>query len=112
MFDFLNNASEKVLEKTFLKLLADFSSNDIETAAKDDMSLLLLTEQHNPKLLRTAAGISRGFRGQKHSLNMENVMEWLKDNREDLWISIISDNSKKAWLERQIDGFKAFLWPD
>ena len=110
MFDFLNNASEKILEKTFLKLLEGFSSNDLETAAKNDMSLLLLTKQNNPKLLRTAVGIASRFRGQKHLLNMKNVMEWLKDNREGLWISTVSDNGNKAWLGKQIDEFRDFLW--
>ena len=110
MFDFINGIGEKAIEDMFMKILKDFSENDLQAAVKGDVSLLLLTEQNNPKLLRMASGLARKFRGQKQHFTFQNLMQWLEGRRPDLYSSVIIDVKKKAWIENQIDSFRQFLF--
>jgi len=110
MLDILGEISEKAIEKLFMKLLEDFSSNDLEYAVENNVSLLLLTQEYRPKMLMLASGIARNFRGQGHLLNIDNVIKWLEANRKDFSIKIITDNNKKEWLKRQVDDFRNFLF--
>lgn len=110
MFDMINNASEAVLERFFLQLLDGFDREDLDEAVKSDVSLLDETVRHKPKALAVAEGAARRFRGQAHMVTPENVLQWLKAKRYELYFAFISDPKARAWLDRNIREFRAYLF--
>ena len=110
MFDWVNTASEKVIEKLFLDIIKDFTPQDLTWATNDNASLLLLTEKNSPKLLRTASGLAKGFQGQGHLLNSTNLMTWLEEKRKDLWLPVSISPRKRTWMQKQIEDFRRFLF--
>ena len=110
MFDFMNKVSEAAIEKMFLQLLKDFTSQDLTWATNEDVSLLLLTEKNSPKLLKTASGMARGFKSQGHLLNSTNMMLWLEEKRKDLWLPVSISPRKRVWMQKQIEDFRQFLF--
>ena len=110
MFDLVNTASEKIIEKLFLDIINDFTSSDLSWAVNENASLLLLTEKNSPKLLKTASRLARGFRGQGHHLNSTNMMIWLEEKRKDLWLPIKISPRKRVWMQKQIEDFRRFLF--
>lgn len=110
MFDWVDTASERAIEKLFLKLLESFDNDDLQKATDENLSLLLLTQEHRPKLLRTASAIAGRFRVQGYLLTYQNVLSWLKEHHRSLWFSIQLDKKKQKWLENQVNIFHKFLF--
>ena len=110
MFDFINGASEAVLERFFLQLLNPFDREDLDEAVRNDVSLLDETVKGNPKSLAIAEGAAKRFRGQAHMLTTENVLGWLKEKRYELYFAFISDPRARAWIDRQISEFREYLF--
>jgi len=110
MFDFLNGAGERVVERFFLKLIDPFDREDLEDAVRRDVSLLDETAAANPGLLSKAEALARRFRGQRGLLTVENIIEWMKDRRPELYFYLASDPAAHAWIDRQIREFRDFLF--
>jgi len=108
--NFMDNMSETVVEQMFLQLLKDFTVNDLSWATSNNVSLLALTEKNNPKLLRTASGLAKKFKGQGYLLNTKNVMIWLKEKRPELYTSLNLVPERKVWLSKQVNDFRQFLF--
>lgn len=110
MFDWVDSASEKTIEKLFIKLLEDFDTDDLEYATKNNVSLILLTQKHKPKLLNIASSLASNFKNQGHLLTIDNVMKWLEMKRRDFWFKIILDEKKRDWLAKQVYDYRVFLF--
>jgi len=110
MFDFINGASEAVLERFFLQLLDGFDREDMDEAVRNDVSLLDETAKHNPRALAVAERAAQRFGGQSHLLTTNNVLKWIKTKRYELYFGIVSDPKARKWLDRQISEFRAYLF--
>jgi len=110
MFNFMEKVSEATIEKLFLDIIKDFSTANLTWATENDASLLLMTQQNSPKLLRTASGLAKGFKGCGHYLNSTNMLLWLKEKRPEIHTAIILNPKKKAWMQKQIEDFRRFLF--
>jgi hypothetical protein len=109
-FDILDKAGEKTVERIFLSLLEEFKAEDIDTAVKEDISLLDNTANFRPKTLALAERLAKQFNGQQKHLTFDNVMLWLSEKREDFYFRIRFNMEAQKWLERQIKEIKEFLW--
>ena len=110
MFDFINDAGEVAVEKLFLQVIGGFTIADLRWATDSGASLLLLTQENNPKLLRMASGLARGFNCQGYHLNTTNVLKWLKDKRPEVYVSVNVNPRMRKWLDRNVEEFRRFLF--
>ena len=110
MFNWINGIPEKVIEKLFLDIIKDFTPSDLQWATDNDASLLLLTQENSPKLLRTASAMARGFKGQGHLLNSTNLMSWLQEKRPEIYLAINLNPKKRAWMSKQVEEFQKFFF--
>jgi len=110
MFDIIDKTAEKFMERVFLGVIEPFDREDLEQAVKDDVNLLDETMKYNPKSLAMAENMARRFNGQARLLTTENVLEWIKDKRYELYFFFVSDLKAKVWLDRQVSEFRTYLF--
>lgn len=110
MFDIFNKVGETLIEKMFLDMLKDFSTEDLGDAVKNNTSLLDETTKYRPWILRTGERLAKQFNSYKDFVTTENVLIWLKQKRFDFYFTIISDPKKKAWLDKQVEEVCKFLF--
>jgi two-component SAPR family response regulator len=110
MFDIIDKAAEKFIEKFFLGLIDPFDREELEQAIKDDVNLLDETMKFNPGALALAENMAKRFNGQARLLTTENVLKWIKEKRYELYFAFVSDKKTYRWLDRQIKEFKEFLF--
>ena len=110
MFDIIDEAGEAVFERLFLQLLDQFDREDLDDAVRRDVSLLDETVEGNPRALAVAEVAAKRFRGHAHLLTTDNVLSWLKKKRYELYFAFMSDPKARAWLMRQVDEFRLYLF--
>lgn len=106
MFDF----GEKVIEHFFLDLIKDFAGSDLADAVYNDLSLLDVTNDNNPRILTLGIKMARKFNGQSYLLTTENVIKWLEDKRPDFYIAVKVSKRHYDWLDRNVKEIKTFLF--
>jgi len=110
MFGFIDKAAERVVEKFFLDALKPFDVEDLKEAVKNNVSLLDEAAKYNSGSLSFAENMAKQFGGQSQLLTTDNVLEWIKEKRHELYFTFISDRKARNWLDRNIKEFKEFLF--
>ena len=104
------NFGEKFIERFFLDLIKDFAGSDIANAVYDDISLLDITKDNNPRLLGLGAKMASKFNGYSYLLTTDNVIGWLEEKRPDFYIAIKLSKKHYEWLDRNVKEIKTFLF--
>jgi len=107
---FQKKIAKKSIEKTFLSVIGEFDEDDLNKAVEENIDLLEKTKKHRPQLLKFGRKMAVRYRKYKDYLNMENLKKWLRKNKRDLYLVIISDPEAERWLEWNMRKFKNYLF--
>ncbi len=105
-----DKVGEHFIETFFISMIEGFTIKDLELAVRENISLLDQTQLCNPRSLAFAGKIAKKFSGCSVHLTLENVMDWTREKRNDLYWHFLKDPVAKAWLNRNVLEFKSFLF--
>ena len=101
---------------TLGNFLKDFRKEDMAYAIKRDISLRKLIDQLQPQIIigmLKFVKITGYFNKEiQEGFNYENVMEWMKDTRPELYDEIKSTKIGIMWFRKNIEDIKKMLLND
>lgn len=89
------------LEKAFLDILKEFKPEDLEYAVRKQISLARLVITKAPEFIPQARFIAITFSHKVYLMTAKNMLEWIYQNRYDLY-PILNTFDGKSWLEKNI----------
>jgi len=89
------------LDKIVLSLLKNYSTKDLKYAVNRNISLKQLM-YFVPGLLELSKITATLYQPQASYFNENNILDWLKIKRPDLYKILIKDSKAKAWFQKQV----------
>lgn len=96
------------LNELALSFLKGFSPEQLSLAIKENVSLKELMETYASFLAMISKAMAKANSSQVNYFTPENVLEWLKFERPDLYRIIQSDLTSRQWFNQQVNELKVF----
>jgi len=104
----LESFIESIIKTKILSTIEQFNYKELKEACKKNISLLKLSLKHIPEDMQWGRNLAKLYPRGKDIITNEKVLEWLKEDREDLFVYCSKDEIN--YILRNIQDFKNYFW--